>query len=604
MKDLKRVFAYCSRYQGYAWATFTCAIISTVSLLFFPYLTGRIFELIANQQIEGWVGSLFSRWGVDSVSAMLSWLVGGALLAFLGRDLLNAARIVFNNSFEQRVIFDIRSDLYAHIQKLPLSWFDDKASGDIMTRVSDDVTNMERVLIDGIEQGSVAVLQIFGLLGFLFFVNPSLAFYTMIPIPFMVLGAWWFTSTAHKRYRLVRRAASAMNSLLMDNLSGIAQIKSFVREKSEWHHFREKSGELRSASLRVMRSWAIYNPAMTFFASTGTVLVLFVGGREVLDPASGFKYFNLVEYMVAVGFLYDPINRLHQLNQLFQSGRAASERVFGILDTPGETEPENPVSLPRTQGARRVVFKDVNFEYEDGQQVLHRLNLTAEPGQTIALVGPTGAGKSTLVGLIPRFYGKYQGEVFIDGLDNRQVPLQELRREIGVVSQEPFLFNDTIRRNITFGLNDATEADCWRVLEAANAREFIEAMPKKLETVVGERGIKLSVGEKQRVSIARALLKNPPILILDEATASVDTATEKLIQQALDHLLKDRTSFVIAHRLSTIIDADQILVLKHGEIIERGTHPELLVAQGLYAKLCQAQSTGTIEATLDLLDPD
>ncbi len=608
MSELKRVFAYCARYKLYAWGTFGCAILSTLSLLAVPYITKLIFDLITEGQLSGWVNTVLVEQGIESTATTLTVLGLLAAGAFLGRDLLNAARIYFNNLFEQRVIFDIRSDLYEHIQKLPLAWFDDKASGDIMTRVSEDVTNMERVLIDGIEQGSVALLQIFGILGYMAFVNWQLTLWTLIPIPLMLIGAYWYTATAHKRYRLVRRATSDLNALLMDNLQGIAQIKSFVREDSEWEHFREKSLKVCTASLKVMKSWAMYNPSMTFFSSLGTVLVLYFGGQQVLatialdasDPAK-LSSAELVSFMVAVGFLYEPINRLHQLNQLFQSGRAASERVFGILDTEPEIEPAATETLAVTREACAVSFSDVHFTYEKDLTVLKHINLEAQPGQTIALVGPTGAGKSTLVGLLPRFYSKYEGTITIDGVDNRKLTLKELRSHIGVVSQEAFLFNDTLRRNILFGKPDASDADCWQVLEAANAREFVEALPDQLDTVVGERGIKLSVGEKQRVSIARALLKNPPILILDEATASVDTATEKLIQEALDRLLKNRTSFVIAHRLSTIVDADQILVLKHGEIIERGTHPELLSAGGLYAKLCQAQSTGTIESTWDRL---
>jgi len=603
MQELRRVFAYCRRYQLFAWATFSCAILSTLSLLLVPYLTGRVFELLANRSVEGWPGALAHSMGLTGVTGQLNLLVAGALLSFFGRDVLNSARIFFNNLFEQRVIFDIRSDLYQHIQRLPLTWFEDKASGDIMTRISEDVTNMERVLIDGIEQGSVAVLQIGGLLLFLFWVNPELAFYTMIPIPLMILGAWWFTTVAHKRFRRSRQAASDMNSLLMDNLSGIAQIKAYVRETDEWQHFRLKAEDLRSHTLHAMKAWAVYNPAMTFFASFGTIVVLFLGGRAVLDPGSGFTHPNLVEYMVAVGFLYDPINRLHGLNQLFQSGRAAAERVFGILDTPVEVEAELHRKLPAVPGPRTVEFKNISFRYDSEIPVLNQINLTAEAGQSIALVGPTGAGKSTLVGLIPRFYQGFSGQILIDGVDNQEIELTELRTNIGLVSQEAFLFNDTLRRNLLFGHPKATESECWEVLEAANAREFVESLPNKLDTNVGERGIKLSGGEKQRISIARALLKNPPILILDEATASVDTATEKLIQKALDHLLRDRTSFVIAHRLSTITRADQILVLNQGEIIERGSHDELVLADGLYARLCRAQNTATIEHTWEAIHP-
>jgi ABC-type multidrug transport system fused ATPase/permease subunit len=287
---------------------------------------------------------------------------------------------------------------------------------------------------------------------------------------------------------------------------------------------------------------------------------------------------------------YDPINRLHGLNQMIQSGRAAAERVFRILDTPVETEPVTAMQLPaRKGGGRRVAFENVSFSYRDDVPVLKNITLAAEPGQTVALVGPTGAGKSSLINLIPRFYVPNKGAVRIDGVPNDQLSLAELRAEVGIVTQESFLFNDTVLNNLRFGRPNATLDEIEFALKAANAWDFVQRMPEKLESVVGERGVRLSVGEKQRISIARALLKDPPILILDEATASVDTQTERLIQEALERLMSERTSFVIAHRLSTVRNADVICVLQHGEILEQGDHATLFAKGGLYAKLCAIQ---------------
>jgi ABC-type multidrug transport system fused ATPase/permease subunit len=493
-------------------------------------------------------------------------------------------RLVLNNTFEQHVIFDLRSDLYSHMQRLPLKWFDNRATGDLMTRVLEDVTSVERMLIDGLEQGVVAVLQVVIVAVVLFRLNTTLALVVLSPIPLLAAGALAYTLTAHKRYRVQRTASSAMNALLHDNLAGIRQIKTFVREREEHAHFNAVSNQLRDATLVVMRVWALYSPTMGFLSAAGSVMVAAFGAYAVLHGRLDMGHY--VQFLLQVPALYDPIGRLHQLNQLFQSGRAAGERVFEIMDEepePGEAGDDEHEGEPVLG---EVEFRNVSFSYDEAIPVLRGIRLHAQPGDTIALVGQTGAGKSTLVNLLTRFYEYDNGEILIDGRELRDLPKNVLRKAVGMVTQESFLFNGTIRDNLRLGKPDATSEEMLASLEAANAREFVERMPKGLDTIVGERGVKLSVGEKQRVSIARALLKDPPILVLDEATASVDTATERLIQGALDRLMQHRTSFVIAHRLSTVRHADQILVMDHGRIVERGRHGELLALNGIYATLC------------------
>ena len=581
---LRRVWKYLLPYKLLALATVGCAVLSLLCALTYPKLTEYIIDGIIQK---------------DGGIQRLKWAVLAMAGAFLLRDLFNSLRIRINNHFEQNVIFDMRREVFGKLQRLPVNYFDKRSSGDLMTRVVEDINNVERVLIDGTEQGTVAILCIGGISGILFYTNPFLAAVALSPLPLLAAGALWYTLTAHRRYRRQREAASAMNALLMDDLQGIRQIKAYGRQDHEDARFADRANALRKGNLGIMRAWANYNPAMNFFAALGIVLVLWFGGQEVM--ADNMTTGELVGFLFYLMLFYEPVARLHGLNQMLQSARAAGERVFDILDHDIERDEARKTELSEPVKGE-VIYKDVGFEYEPGRPILKNISLHAKPGAMIALVGPTGAGKSTLVNLLPAFYEISSGHVTIDGQSVGDTSLASLRQHIAIVSQEPFLFNGTIRENIQYGKLDAIEEELITAAKAANCHEFITALPEGYDARVGERGVKLSVGEKQRVSVARALLADAPLLILDEATASVDTATERLIQEALEHLMEGRTSFVIAHRLSTIRKANQILVLKNGEIIDRGTHETLLEQNGLYAKLARIQNTTFIEESFEKLE--
>ena len=582
---VRRVSRYLGPYKLMAAGTIGCAILSLAFSFVYPKLTQYVID------------DVIGRGQVQMLAPIMLALIG----AFFLRDVFNSLRIRINNTFEQNVIFDIRREVYARLQRLPVGYFDQRASGDLMTRVLEDVNSMERVLIDGTEQGTVSILSIIGVLAILFTMHAKLALVALVPIPILAVGAIWYTTTAHRRYRAQRLASSAMNALLMDNLQGVRQIKAFARERHEDERFSKRADDLRTGTLGVMRVWAMYSPAMSFAAALGTGLILWYGGTQVI--AGAMKIGELVAFTIYLSLFYEPIGRLHGLNQMLQAARAAGERVFDILDSEKEREgnADRLREFPKNVSGD-VVYDNVSFGYSAEKPVLKHISLHAAPGEMIALVGPTGAGKSTLVNLLPAFYERTSGRITVDGIDISSVTLDSLRRQIAVVSQEPFLFNGTVGENILYGRLAASEAEMMAAAKAANCHEFISKLTEGYDTRVGERGVKLSVGEKQRVSIARALLKDAPILILDEATASVDTATEKLIQEALERLMAGRTSFVIAHRLSTIRNADQILVLRHGEIVERGTHEELVAQQGLYAKLARIQNTTFIEESFARLE--
>ena len=501
--------------------------------------------------------------------------------AILARQVLFTIRSYLNNHLELKLTHVIRVELYDKLQRLPIKWFDKNSSGEIMSRVADDVPTTNRVIIEGLDQALAAVLQFLIVLGYLLYHSWELTLVVLVPLPFIGLLTAWWSKKAEPKWTASSEASSALNAILHDNLAGIRQIKAYTVEPQALSDFDEASQKVGDKHMEVMKGQAIVWPAVSFIAESGIILMVAFGAYWTLngDLSPG----TVIAFLVAWGFLFEPISQINPLSQTFTKGLVSAKRVFKIIDTPDEihlTEGNRPEKF-----TGRIVFEDVTFSYNDEGIALKKISLTALPGQTLALVGTTGSGKSTVLNLLSRFYEPTSGKILLDGNPISEISKEWLRDQTGFVTQEPFLFNTTIRENLTLAKHEATDAQLWAVLEAANAAEFIRSLPEQLDTVAGERGIRFSGGDEQRISIARALLKNPPLLLLDEATSALDNTTEKLVQQALDRLRANRTSFVIAHRLSTIRDADLICVLDKGELVERGTHDELMEKGGHYARL-------------------
>ncbi len=560
-----RLIRHTLRFPLLSGLSLLMAIACTSLVLVLPGITMRFIDTII---------------GKNRPDLILSTALIGAG-AILARQILFTLRTYLNNHLELKLTHVIRVELYDKLQRLPIKWYDKNSSGEIMSRVADDVPTTNRVIVEGLDQALAAALQFLIVMGYLLYHSWELTLITLIPLPLIgVLTAWW-SKKAEPKWTAFSEASSALNAILHDNLAGIRQIKAYTVEPQALSDFDEASQKVGDKHMEVMKGQAVVWPAVSFIAESGIILMVAFGAYWTLNDqlSSG----TVIAFLVAWGFLFDPISRINPLSQTFTKGLVSAKRVFAIIDTPDETHLTEGKRPDKFTG--NIEFHHVTFSYNDEATALKNISLTALPGQTIALVGSTGSGKSTMLNLLSRFYEPTSGEILLDGNPISEISKEWLRDHTGFVTQEPFLFNTTIRENLTLAKHEASDDELWNVLEAGNAAEFIRALPEGLDTVAGERGIRFSGGEKQRLSIARALLKNPPLLLLDEATSALDNTTERLVQQALDRLRSNRTSFVIAHRLSTIRDADQICVLDKGQLVEQGTHEELIEKAGHYARL-------------------
>jgi ATP-binding cassette, subfamily B, bacterial MsbA len=567
-----RLLAYVRPYLK--WMT-----VAFITLLFSVGL-GLILPLVVRSLVDSVL--------IDMDQSMLNLLAGGLLIVFLVQALFSFAHRLTIAYVGERVIADLRIELYSHLQRLSLKFYADRRTGEIVSRLTNDVSLLQQAITENLVSLVRQLLTLLGAAVFLFYLNWRLTLLILTAIPIMTLTMVWLGRKIRAASKLVQDKLAEAASVVEETISGIRIVKSFAREAHEIGRFSARVNETFEAAMVRAKVTAVLAPIIGFLAFASITFTLWFGSYEVIQgrlTAGG-----LVAYLVYTMMVATPISSLAGLYAQFQSALGAAERLFELLDTrPDIADRPDALPLPPVNG--RVTFRQVSFNYNSKMAILRQINFTAEPGRVIALVGPSGAGKSTLVNLIPRFYDVNEGAITIDGHDIREVTLHSLRDQIGIVPQETILFSDTVRANILYGKLDANQVELEAAAQAANAHDFIlHELPDGYDTLVGERGVKLSGGQRQRVAIARAILKNPRVLILDEATSSLDSESEQLVQEALERLMAGRTSFVIAHRLSTIVNADHILVLDQGQIVEQGDHHTLLLnPQGLYYRLYQMQ---------------
>ena len=534
---------------------------------------------------------LFQRQIIDGVIArrdltQLGALIGLLLGVYALSQVMNFGDMFLRHRLGEQFLLDLRVRIYDHLQKLSLSFFERTSTGELMSRVSNDVNELERFITHGVILIVVDSLRLGGAAIVLMLLEWRLGLVALIPIPIIAYALRRFNRRTRPIYRRVRDRLGDINARLQDDLAGIQVIQAFSQEDAELARFSKVSRGYYHERVQAILSWSGFFPAIYFVSAVGGALVLGLGARMVvLDEITLGTLVAFLAYLVS---FYEPVRRLTEVDNAFQQAIAAADRIFELFDQTPDIQ-DAPDAMALDQIAGEVVFDDVHFRYGSGDEVLHDVDFHIVPGQVVALVGPSGAGKTSIANLICRFYDPSHGRVLVDGHDLRELQVASLRKHVSVVLQDTFLFNTSVRQNLLYGKPDATEAELIAATRAAHAHAFILQMPDGYDTEIGERGVKLSGGQRQRVALARAILADPRILILDEATSSVDAEAEYLIQQALDEVLKGRTALVIAHRLSTIRSADKIVALESGRIREIGSHQELLTRGGLYSQLYQRQ---------------
>ena len=576
MKPFQLIFNYARRYK-------TALVVATLGML----------VLVGIQLLIPWIVKLLVAkiTGPEASLANMNYISKLAiivLIAYIGRAGLQFIRSYQSHVAGWGVVADVRSYIYEHMQRLSLRFYEDKQVGQLMSNVVNDTDLFEQLIAHAIPDVVVNAITLIGVTAVLFTLNWKLTLLSSLPIPLVIFSLRIYAKRVRPAFRQRQVELGNLNALLNDNLSGIREIKAFTRETEQAKRVDTGIDNYRISNLKALRLMATFQPFVDFTASLGMLIVIYFGGQLALQGT--LPVADLVAFFLYLESFYAPVRNLSGAWEAVQSSLAGADRVAGLLAEP--KEPQNIHGAEPVTGRVNgdFVFKNVFFEYEPGMPVLDDISITIPARSVAALVGPTGVGKTTLVSLIPRFFDVTGGSITLDGRDLRDYTLDSLRKQISIVLQDVFLFYGTVRENLLFGQPDASEADLMAAARAANAHEFIMELSQGYDTLIGERGVKLSGGQKQRLSIARAILKDAPILILDEATSSVDTETELLIQQALEHLMHGRTTIIIAHRLSTVRNADQIVVLEDKSIREMGRHEQLIKHKdGLYRKLYMGQ---------------
>ncbi len=583
-KVILRLASYMKSEIGGLILSVLISIGTTTLMLIPPYLTRTLVDTVLKD-----VGGVIPESNIE-----LLVKIGIALAVIqIVRHVLGACRAYIMRKCGTNIVKQLRDDVYAHAQHLPMSFYDKTSTGSVINRISGDSATLQTFMMHITQEAVVEFFRMIGIIMIMLVMSPRLALYSLLPVPFVVVGSRIFSKKIAPYYRRIWRRWTAVSSVLTDTIPGIRVIKSFTNEKNATEQFEKRNEEWYQTNLKAGKILSVYPSAVNLFIGFGSVVIWVLGGFAVIRGSeAGVGNITaglLVSFISYAAMFYEPVNFFATLNDSYQNALSSAERIFDILDAEPEAD-FGKGNIPENGFSGKIEFKNVSFSFDRSKKVLKNINITINPGDIVGIVGTTGSGKSTLVNLFMRYYDNYQGRILVDGKDIRNIDMEYFRSQIGYVQQEPMMFHDTIFNNIAYGNTSYSVEDVIYAADVANAHEFIVRQPDGYDSVLGERGVGLSGGERQRVSIARAVLKNPSILVFDEATASVDSETEHLIQDSIEHLIMGRTTIMIAHRLSTLSKANKIIVVDNGAILESGTPEELLEKKGKYWKLVQIQS--------------